>query len=86
MKKVAFNKPKKAATADADQWVQSNQPLDQGRAAVRDDRPHPMEAMKRFTVDVPVELHRRIKSQCAMRGMKMADMLRELLDREFPES
>jgi hypothetical protein len=40
--------------------------------------------MKRFTIDVPVSLHTRIKTQCAMQGVKMADVLRELLDREFP--
>jgi hypothetical protein len=45
----------------------------------------PAEAMKRFTIDVPATLHKRIKSQCAMRGLKMADMLRELLEKQFPE-
>jgi hypothetical protein len=42
------------------------------------------EAMKRFTIDVPLALHKRIKSQCAMRGVKMADVLRELLEKQFP--
>ena len=36
--------------------------------------------MKRFTIDVPATLHTRIKTECARRGIKMADMLRELLD------
>jgi hypothetical protein len=40
--------------------------------------------MKRFTIDVPVELHTRVKIACAQRGAKMADTLRELLEREFP--
>jgi len=31
-----------------------------------------------------VDLHRRIKSVCAQRGLKMADVLRELLEQEFP--
>jgi hypothetical protein len=34
--------------------------------------------------DVPVGLHRRVKAECARRGLKMADVQRELLEREFP--
>lgn len=44
------------------------------------------EKMSRFTIDVPESLHRRVKMQCAGRGTKMADMMRELLEREFPEA
>jgi hypothetical protein len=33
-----------------------------------------------------VNLHTRIKTQCAMRGVKMADVLRELFEREFPKA
>jgi predicted DNA binding CopG/RHH family protein len=39
--------------------------------------------MKRLTIDVPEDLHRRIKMGCAARGAKMADEIRELLDKEF---
>jgi|GEM_PF-1179358 len=42
------------------------------------------EKMSRFTIDVPESLHRRVKMQCAARGQKMADMMRDLLEREFP--
>jgi hypothetical protein len=42
--------------------------------------------VKRFTIDVPLELHRRLKSVYAQRGFKMADVLRELLEREFPKT
>ena len=44
----------------------------------------PGERMKRFTIDVPESLHRRIKAQCALRGVKMADFLRETLEKLFP--
>lgn len=44
----------------------------------------PAEAMKRFTIDVPESLHKRIKSQCALRGVKMADIMREMMEKEFP--
>jgi hypothetical protein len=42
------------------------------------------EGMKRFTIDVPESLHRRIKMQCAASGLKMADEIRGLLDKHFP--
>ena len=72
MKKIAIGaKPKTAKNEfSPDAWVSA-------RAQA--------EEMKRFTIDVPGSLHKRIKSQCAMRGMKMADMLRDLLEKEFPE-
>ena len=41
------------------------------------------EPTKRFTIDVPESLHRRIKMQCAMRGVKMSDVIRDLLEKEF---
>ena len=49
------------------------------------DRHRPMEPTKRFTIDVPKSLHKRVKSQCALRSIKMTDMLRELLEKHFPE-
>jgi len=72
MKTIAF-KPVKPASPD--DWIKGANPL----AA-------PTEPMKRFTIDVPVALHRRVKAACAERGLKMADVLRELLEREFPKS
>lgn len=72
-KKVAFGvKPStvQADTAKADEWVNR-----------RD-----LEAMKRLTIDVPASLHARIKSQCAIRGVKMADEVRELLVKHFQSS
>jgi hypothetical protein len=46
----------------------------------------PAEPMKRFTIDVPVSLHRRIKTACARRGLKTSTVLRDLLEREFPDT
>ena len=43
----------------------------------------PMQKMKRFTVEIPPALHRRIKIQCAIDDTKMADVMRVLLEREF---
>ena len=42
--------------------------------------------MKRFTIDVPAGLHRRVKAACDKRGLKVSSVLRDLLEREFPET
>ena len=66
------SKPTPRATeATADDWVNNR-----GAAP---------EEMKRLTFDVPESLHRRIKVACAKKGVKMADDLRELLERHYPE-
>lgn len=72
MKKVSFGgKPQGSNPHPSpDAWVNDR------RAAER---------MKRLTIDVSENLHMRIKSQCAMRGVNMADELRELLEAHFPE-
>lgn len=59
-----------AAPAAADAWVDSRE------QAVT-------EAMKRLTIDVPESLHRAIKTQCASRGTKIADEVRELLIQKY---
>lgn len=58
-----------ASTADA--WVES-------RAVTGD-----AEQMKRLTIDIPDSLHRAIKTQCAMRGTKIADEVRGLLLQKY---
>lgn len=74
MKKVNFGgkRPSDAPPA-IDDWV-----LDRDAA--------PREPVKRFTIDVPVSLHTRVKAQCAVQGLVMADVMRELLDHRFPSS
>mgnify|MGYP001192660772 FL=1 len=65
------NKP---APPAADAWVESRS---------NGDEPEPM---KRLTIDVPESLHRSIKAQCAMRGTKIADEVRELLLQKYGQS
>jgi hypothetical protein len=36
------------------------------------------------TFDISTDLHTRIKVQCAMKGVKVADELRQLLEEHFP--
>jgi len=62
---------------DADTWVRTPEPP----AASR-----PQEAFSaRLTIDVTPALRGRIKVTAFRRGMTVADMLRALLDREFPD-
>jgi hypothetical protein len=63
------------AVARAEDWM-----------GVGDDDHEPEEPMKWFTIDVPVELHRRIKTACARRGLKPSTVLRDLLEREFTDT
>jgi hypothetical protein len=74
-KTVQFKMP---APKSADAWVgQGVEPplASAAAAAVK---------MKRFTIDVPQDLHARVKVACAQRGLNMADELRRILEREFP--
>ena len=45
----------------------------------------PAEPMKRLTIDVPKSLHTRIKAACALRGSKMVEEIRTLLEREYAD-
>lgn len=71
-KKVAFG-GKPQATPTPDDWVKNRVTPE----------PVPEVKMKRLTLDVSEELHRRIKSACASRGVKMADEIRALLEDHF---
>ena len=48
----------------------------------RPSGPQP-QATKRLSIDIPAELHTRIKVICARRGTKIADEVRALLEKEF---
>ena len=39
--------------------------------------------MKRLTIDIPAALHRKVKAACATEGVKMADVVRELLIKKY---
>lgn len=64
-------KPSSSKSADA--WVGSRK---------ASEKP----SMKRLTIDIPEDLHRRIKMQCAARGTKIADEVRELLEAHYKDS
>ncbi len=85
-KTVPFKQPNKVPDP-ADRWVSSRPSPDvvEDTTATTPEPVEPAEPIKRFTIDVSESLHKRIKSQCAMRGVKMADVIRQMLEKEFPK-
>lgn len=75
-KKIAFGgKPQAASVSTPDDWVASRV-IPEPVVEVK---------MKRLTLDVSEDLHRRIKMDCAKRGAKMADEIRALLEAHFSQ-
>lgn len=73
-KRVAFgSKPQNTHATTPDDWVVSRITLE----------PVVEVKMKRLTLDVSEELHRKIKAACASRGAKMADEIRALLEKHY---
>lgn len=66
--KPTAKKPAQDAAADA--WVGSREK-------------HQKEPMKRLTIDLPQSLHAQLKADCAMRGRKMVDEIREILAERY---
>ena len=63
-------KPTNKSTVNADAWVENRVSEESMK-------------MKRLTIDIPEDLHRAIKTQCAMRGTKIADEIRILLLQKY---
>ena len=77
-KRVPLKAKSQAAPVSTDQWV-NGQP-ESSSSQKPDAAPI---VMKRLTIDIPEELHTRVKMQCAGRGRKMADEIRTLLEDNF---
>ena len=74
-KKITFGGKPAPQSVSPDDWVESRKTEAPAKAE---------EVMKRLTFDVSEALHRRIKTQCAGKGVKMTDELRALLEKHFP--
>lgn len=71
-KKIIFGvKPDRP---DIDLWVETR--------AIEETKKVP-EKMKRLTIDIPESLHKAVKSACALRGTKIADEVRDLLNDKY---
>lgn len=83
-KKVAFSASprsvKKTFEATADEWVSKGTVEPSVIEPVGDAEP-----TTRFTIDIPSELHRKIKSFCALKGVKMKEEIQMLLEKHFVE-
>ena len=71
-KKVSIAPRPSARQADA--WVS---------APAKSTAPVAADEMKRLTIDIPAGLHRKVKAACATEGLKMADVVRELLIQKY---
>ncbi len=76
-KKVTFGaRPERGAAPTPDDWVNNR---NEAPEEAKEKGP-----MKRLTIDVSAELHTRIKVQCALKGMNIADEIRAILEQHFP--
>ena len=69
-KKVSITAPARSSQ-QAEHWVQ--------------DKPAG-EPVKRLTIEIPARLHAQVKAECALRGVKMKDLVRTLLEQECAQS
>jgi hypothetical protein len=66
--------------------VNAPRPADRDIQVCRDASPEAWprgRSVKRLSIDIPADLHRRIKVSCAGRGTKIADEIRALLEQNF---
>jgi hypothetical protein len=86
MKKVAMTAARPRVAAPVDEWVQSRLGQDDERLseAVPEAAPAMREPTKRLTIDIPAGLHRRLKLGATERDLNIADVIRDLIAREFP--
>lgn len=73
-KKVSIGAKPTNQSANSEDWVK-----DRHSSKEKPEK----EPTKRLTIDVPESLHRAIKTQCAQRGTKIADEVRELLLQKY---
>ena len=74
-KKITFTakRPTTQQPGSLDEWVTGQATGDQ-------------ETEKRLTITIPLSLHKRVKSGCAIQNLVMADVVRELLEQRFPKT
>lgn len=78
-KKIGLRTTRPTATDDADKWVESRVVE---TTAHQPDQPE--QPKKKLIIELPHEMHSRFKAQCAERGVKMSDVVRDLINKAFP--
>ena len=71
-------------TQKADDWVTSTEAAEAPPESPPTASPQKPQKPKRLTLDLDPELHLRIKMAAVRDGTTMVDLLRDLLEREFP--
>jgi hypothetical protein len=98
--KSRFKRPERLATpepgADAERFVHGTDQMPEGQRAETTTQPeaaHQVDKVKpkkvpqkRLTIDIPLSLHKRVKSQCGAQGTTIADVIRHYLEKKFPET
>jgi hypothetical protein len=85
MKKVTMTAARPRVAAPIDDWVTSRLGHDDEQAPTTDPALEaPPEPTVRLTLDVPKGLHRRLKLGATERDATIADVIRDLVAREFP--
>ena len=80
-KKVTIGtNPRANKTVTPDDWVK------QGTTNTEEKLTAQEQETTRFTIDIPSNLHARIKSHCALKKVKMRDEIQELLEKHFAEN
>ncbi len=67
-------------------YTKHNSPKEKGGVREQPLRYLANAEMKRLTIDVSADLHTTIKVECARKGVKMADAIRDILEKEFGKS
>jgi hypothetical protein len=80
MKKVAIGAKPSASLRPTtpDDWVENRAGGNEPKTKMAPDEP-----TKRLTIDIPASLHAQVKSQCALQNLRMADVVREMLEKRF---
>ena len=75
-KKIYFgSKPKaKQDIKNIENWIKDGS---------KENAPQKKVETVRFTIDIPVELHARIKFKCAMKKVRMKDEIQNLFEKHF---
>jgi hypothetical protein len=80
-KKITFSARPPSVLANESQTIPDQAAID---AWVNNEPVAAIEPVKRFTFEVPQSLHKRIKMTCAAQDRQMADVIREMLEKQFP--
>jgi hypothetical protein len=82
MKKVAMTAARPRVAAPVEDWITNR--LGQDNEAPAQAVPTPPELTVRLTLDIPKGMHRRLKIGATERDTTIADVIRDLIAKEFP--